>query len=213
MRSHCPGLKQSLSAHSVGLTDNQQALLQDFCEHLWDWNQRLNLTRHTDFETFVTRDLHDSQQVEKHLQPGESVLDVGAGGGVPGIVLAVLNPALTVSLSESTQKKAAALEAIVGALSLPIPVFAERGEDVLRSHAFDTITARAVAPLKKILPWFWPRRCHLGRLLLVKGPSWEREYQAADDAGVLRHVRCQVLAEYSTVGRDGRSVIVEVRYC
>ena len=211
--SHCPGLKQSLSAHSVTLTDNQQTLLQHFCEHLWDWNQRLNLTRHTDFETFVTRDLHDSQQVEKHLQPGESVLDVGAGGGVPGIVLAVLNPALTISLSESTQKKAAALEAIVSALSLPIAVFAERGEDVLRSHAFDTITARAVAPLKKILPWFRPRRCRLGRLLLVKGPSWQREYQAADDAGVLHHVRCQVLAEYSTVGRDGRSVIVEVRYC
>ena len=57
-------LKEALSAHSVTVTDDQQSLLQQYCQHLWSWNSRLNLTRHTNFEAFVTRDLYDSQQVE-----------------------------------------------------------------------------------------------------------------------------------------------------
>jgi len=210
--SYCHALAEALSAHAVTVTDSQHALMQRYCEHLWDWNKRLNLTRHTNYEAFVTRDLRDTQQLEKHLQPGESILDVGAGGGVPGIVLALLNPALTVSLSECTQKKATALKAIIAALNMPITVFSERAEDVMRRHICDTITARAVAPLKKLVPWFHPWRRRVKRLLLVKGPSWQREREEAEKAGVLRQVKLQLLSEYPTVGRHGKSVILQVRY-
>jgi len=204
-------LANALSAHAVSVPDQQLSILQQYCEQLWEWNTRFNLTRHTDYESFVTRDLHDSQQLAKHLQSNESVLDVGAGGGVPGIVLAVLNPALTVTLAESTQKKAAALEAIIGVLGLPITVFAERAEDVLSHRAFDTITARAVAPLKKLIPWFQPRQKNLGRMLLLKGPAWKTEYDEANEALLLRHVNIEVISEYATAGRTRKSVILEVK--
>ncbi len=52
-------------------------------------NTKLNLTRHTTWDKFVARDLVDSQWLERYLDSGERVLDVGTGGGVPGIILAI----------------------------------------------------------------------------------------------------------------------------
>ena len=205
-------LAEVLARHNAAISEDQTSRLQHYCKQLWDWNTRLNLTRHTDFDSFVTRDLLDSQQLAEHLSDGEWVLDAGSGGGVPGIILAILNPILNVSLSEGTRKKAAALEAIVDSLDLPVTVFAERAEDVLRNQNFDTITARAVAPLKKLLPWFRPQRRRFQRLLLIKGPSWPTERDAAANGGAMRDVDLQILHEYMTPGRDGRSVVMEVRF-
>ncbi len=205
-------LAETLSTYGFVVTDEQCRLLRRYCEQLWNWNTRLNLTRHTDSEAFVTRDLNDTQQLNNHLHSGESVLDVGSGGGVPGIVLAILNQSLNISLSESTQKKAVALEAIVAELGLSIPVLSERAENIVRRQSFDTITARAVAPLRKLLPWFQPQRHRIGRLLLVKGPSWQTECDEAQLAGLMKRVEVSVLTEYATVGRDGPGMIAEVRF-
>ena len=210
--SSSSSLAEVLALHNAAVSENQTSRLQRYCEQLWDWNTRLNLTRHTDFDSFVTRDLLDSRQLAEQLSDDERVLDAGSGGGVPGIILAILNPALNVSLSESTRKKAAALQAIVDSLDLPVTVFAERAEDVLRNQSFDTITARAVAPLKKLLPWFRPQRRQFQRLLLIKGPSWATERDAAADGGAMRDVDLQILHEYATAGRDGHSVVMEVRF-
>ena len=87
--------------------------------------------------------------LRKLLDRGERVLDVGTGGGVPGVLLAILRPDLRVSLCESTQKKAKAVEAIVGQMGLTVPVYACRAEEVLQVTTFDTLVARALAPLTR----------------------------------------------------------------
>ncbi|MFM7136201.1 MAG: RsmG family class I SAM-dependent methyltransferase, partial [Planctomycetota bacterium] len=58
--------------------------LAAYATSLWGWNERLNLTRHTDVDRFVSRDIGDSAALLEHLAHGERVLDVGTGGGVPG---------------------------------------------------------------------------------------------------------------------------------
>src|ERR671919_480947 len=85
-------LAAALARHDITLPAEQAALLDRYCRLLWEWNEKLNLTRHTDYEKFVSRDLADSLELAKHLKPGEEVLDVGSGGGVPGIVLAIVRP-------------------------------------------------------------------------------------------------------------------------
>ncbi len=107
-------------------------------------------------EKFVGRDVVDSYELSKLLGRKERVLDVGSGGGVPGVILAILRPDLSVSLSESTQKKARALEAIVGELDLAAPVYATRAEEVLEINTFDTLVARGLASLPKVFSWFTP---------------------------------------------------------
>ena len=59
--------------------------LAKYCSLAWDWNTKINLTRHTTPELFVQRDLLDSYQLSKLLQANEEVLDLGTGGGVPGM--------------------------------------------------------------------------------------------------------------------------------
>jgi len=88
------------------IDDPTWAKLAMYCQLAWDWNSKINLTRHTTAELFVQRDLLDSYQLSKLLQPNEEILDLGTGGGVPGILLAILRPDLDVSLCDSVAKKA-----------------------------------------------------------------------------------------------------------
>ena len=83
-----------MSAHGLSVTDSQAAQLAQYCRLLWDWNSRLNLTRHTNWELFVTRDLLDTIRLAEHVPHGVKVLDVGSGGGVPGVVLALISLAM-----------------------------------------------------------------------------------------------------------------------
>ena len=149
-------LAAAMARHQIELPAAQVALLTRYCELLWDWNTKLNLTRHTDYEKFVARDLVDSLAFAQFLAPEEKVLDVGSGGGVPGVVLAIVRGDLQISLSESVAKKARVLADIVERLGLPTPVVHARAEDILTQQRFNTLVVRAVARLKKLLEWFRP---------------------------------------------------------
>jgi 16S rRNA (guanine527-N7)-methyltransferase len=204
-------LGELLAAVSLGVTPGQVEQLDQFRRLLWAWNKRMNLTRHTTLEKFVYRDVFDTQQFSLLLQRGERVLDVGTGGGVPGVILAILRPDLAVSLCESTQKKARAVEAIVSEMALSSPVFAARAEEVLAISTFDSLIARAIAPLHKILAWLAPHWDAFDRLLLVKGPAWIEERSEARRRGVLCDLDLRKVATYHTPGSGAESVILSVQ--
>jgi 16S rRNA (guanine527-N7)-methyltransferase len=203
-------LQEALQRHSIALPDEQVVLLDRYCRTLWTWNEKLNLTRHTDYEKFVSRDVVDSLQASALVEPGESLLDVGSGGGVPGVIVAIVRPDVHVSLCESIGKKAEALRAIVQEVNLELPVFAARLEDVLADHRFDAAVARAVGPMEKILRWMDGRWDRVGRLLLVKGPKWSEERGAARHLGLLRNLELRKAAEYPMPGTSSQSVILKI---
>jgi 16S rRNA (guanine527-N7)-methyltransferase len=204
-------LQAALAEHQIPAAPEQVELLDCYRRSLWVWNERMNLTRHTTLEKFVGRDVVDSFELSKLLEQSERVLDVGTGGGVPGVVLAILRPDLSVSLCESTQKKARAVEAIVAELDLPVRVFPHRAEEVLEITTFDTLVARALAPLVKVLTWLEPHWEGFDQLLMIKGPSWTEEREAARQAGVLRGLELRKAATYLTPATGAESVILSVR--
>jgi 16S rRNA (guanine527-N7)-methyltransferase len=204
-------LAAALARHGIELEEEQVALLDTYAKALWAWNEKLNLTRHTDYEKFVSRDVVDSQWLERFLDSAERVLDVGTGGGVPGVILAILRPDLEVSLCESVAKKARAVEDIVRHVGLPIEVHHARAEELLVDHEYDTLVVRAVAPLDKLLAWFKPHWGAFGRLLMLKGPAWVEERAAAQEKKLLRGVRINVLATYPLPGTESESVVLEIR--
>ena len=201
-----------------GLTVSAEAIprLAAYAARLWDWNEKLNLTRHTDVERFVTRDIVDAVALEPHLAHGERILDVGTGGGVPGVLLAIIRPDLRVELSESVGKRARAVAAILGEIGLPLPMHEGAAQELVARRPFgprrfDTLVVRAVAPLAKLLGWFEPLADSYGRLLVIKGPRWEEELAEARERRLVRHVSVRRIASWPLAGTEGESVLLEVR--
>lgn len=135
-----------------------------------------------------------------------ALLDVGSGGGFPGLVLAIARPELAVTLVEATQKKAAFLTATAHELDLDVRVVNQRAEALVGGElagSFELVTARALAPLERLIGWTVPFLTPSGLLYALKGERWEQELRAA--AGALRRAGAQVVATPEDVspGRVG----------
>jgi 16S rRNA (guanine527-N7)-methyltransferase len=209
--SHEDSLSAALVRHGIELAPEQTQLLDRYCRLLWQWNEKLNLTRHTTYEKFVSRDVVDSLAFSRALAAGEDVLDVGTGGGVPGIVVAILRPDVSVSLCDSVGKKARVVEQIVRELGLTLPVHAVAAQSLLEDQFYDTLLVRAVAPLPKLLTWFSDRWGAFRRLLVLKGPAWIEERRQAREKGLMKRLQLRKLASYPLSGTQSESVLLEIK--
>ncbi len=206
-------LPERLAAVGVRVDGAVLARIGDYLARLLAMNAHVNLTAITDPAEAWTRHAFDALTLLPGLAgfpAGARVVDVGSGGGVPGIVLAIARPDLAFTLVESTTKKAAFLVAVAEALGLSnVTVRAERAEKLLAEGlrgAFDVATARAVARLDTLLPWTAPFVRPGGRLLLIKGERAEEEL--ADAKKVLARQRCQHVRTAHTP--TGRIVVLAV---
>jgi 16S rRNA (guanine527-N7)-methyltransferase len=203
-------LTAALQKLDIQLPPDQVSRIDEYRSLLWQWNEKLNLTRHTEFDAFASRDVVDSLQLAQLLEANEEVLDVGSGGGVPGILLAILRPDLEVSLCESIQKKATVLDSMIGEMKLPVPVHNCRAEKLVGEYRYDSIVARAVGPLWKLCTWLEPHWHSIQRVLLIKGPSWTEERVAARERGLLKKVELRRVAEYPMAGTYSQSVVLQL---
>ena len=203
-------LKQFEIAAAELESDEVRQKIQKYCVLLWHKNQVMNLTRHTTWESFVSRDLVDTLELSKLIPENQEVLDVGSGGGVPGLVLAMIRPDLEISLSESVGKKALALAEFAEVTGVHVQIYRERAEKLLDDFRYDCTIARAVGSLSKFCHLFEDRWLNVNRLLAVKGPNWINEKKEAEEAGGLNQVQVKPLAVYPTPGTEWNSTILEI---
>ena len=205
----------SLAARAnVNLSDEQHAQLARYLDLLFDANARMNLTRITDRAQAELQHVADALTVLPHLPTTPHRLaDVGSGGGVPGIPLAIVRPDVTVMLIESTKKKAAFLKATALALDLAnVSVSEWRAEDVAHSNSretFDVAVARAVATMDWLAEWCLPLVKKGGRMLAMKGPKVADELPVAQKAIKLLGGSQPVVHPVELPGTEHR-VIVEI---
>lgn len=192
------------------IDEERLAGLDAYCRALWSLNEQINLTRHTNYDLFVRRDLLDTYQLAAFIPPNEEVLDLGTGGGVPGIPLAILRPDLQVSLCDSVGKKARAIDGLVRQLKLPIPVHAARAQDVLEDQSFDTVVTRAAGSITQLCNWLQEYWHCFNRLLAIKGPKWVEERGEARHRGVLHGIRLRRIHGYKMPGTKSESVILQL---
>jgi 16S rRNA (guanine527-N7)-methyltransferase len=153
--------------------------LDAFAELLLAWNRRINLISAQDAAGLRQRHIEDSLQLLPLLPPGQGpLLDIGSGGGFPGLVLAAAEPERTVHLVESDRRKAAFLATAAARLGLAqVRVHPARAEDLALS-GMAVLTARAFAPLARILPFAAQFLAPDGIAILPKGRTADAELAA-----------------------------------
>jgi 16S rRNA (guanine527-N7)-methyltransferase len=153
----------------VRLGEADAARLLTLLEELRHWNRRTNLTAITDPEQMITHHLLDSLAISPDLT-GTRVADVGTGAGFPGLPLAVANPQRHFTLIDSNAKKLRFVSHAAGLLAVSnVTTLHARAESLRPEAPFETVTARALAPLPKLLEAVAPLCGPHTRVLAMKG--------------------------------------------
>lgn len=142
---------------------------------------------------------------------GARVADLGSGAGLPGLVLALARPDLEVTLIEPMARRAAFLSEACAALEAHhVTVVRGRAEDWTGPARFEVVTARAVAPLAKLLTWAMPLVAPGGMLLAMKGTSAQEEIAAAGDGLTAWRAQAEVV-RFAVPGASTATVVRVVR--
>lgn len=151
-----------------------------YAARLAQWQLRMNLVGPNTLPQVWERHFFDSAQLLPLAGPGRSWLDIGAGAGFPGLVLALLDPAARLVLVESISKKCLFLRTMVTELELADRVLiANQRVETLPLARYDVITARALAALSQLFAWGLPFADSETRWLLPKGARAAEELAAA----------------------------------
>ncbi len=158
-----PSIEVLCRNNGVHLDDLSRERLSAYVEQLLAWNKKINLVSRKDeeniWESHIVHSL--SPLFVLDIPSGIRVLDLGSGGGLPGIPLAIVHGGIEVTLLDSIRKKTVAVEEIVRSLGLEgVAVVNGRAEEVCRrvslKGSFEVVIARAVAPLVDLVRWSWP---------------------------------------------------------
>jgi 16S rRNA (guanine527-N7)-methyltransferase len=189
----------------TGAAPARMAELEVFLERLTEANAVMNLVGPDTIPDFWNRHAWDSAQLLEHAPDAATWADLGAGAGFPGVVLAILSkdrPNGHVWLIDSLGKRCRFLQTVVEELSLPATVINGRAET--QSIKVDVVTARAVAPLDKLLGYAQPYFQRGAKGLFLKGEKAEAELQEARKVWHLE-------AELAVSRSDPRGRILTVR--
>ena len=189
----------------TGAAPERMVELERFLVMLTEANEVMNLVGPDSLPDFWNRHAWDSAQLLDRAGFAKTWADLGAGAGFPGLVLAILSkdrPNGHVWLVDSLQKRCRFLQAVVDELGLPATVVWGRAEE--QAIKVDIVTARAVAPMEKLLGYAQPYLSRGAQGLFLKGEKAEQELK---DAAKSWHVDAELTVSRS----DPRGRIVTIR--
>ena len=168
------------------LTPQQVDLFHEYLKKIKSWNEKINITRINDEREIVINHFLDSITPLPFISENSKVLDIGSGGGFPGIPIKIVRPSLEVILLDSVQKKVFFMRDVIRSLPLKgIKAIRGRAEDISngipRSY-FDFVISRAVGKVDEILKLAKPYLEEGGKIILMKGKKGLEEWEVRKDA-------------------------------
>ncbi|HEY0063483.1 MAG TPA: 16S rRNA (guanine(527)-N(7))-methyltransferase RsmG [Telluria sp.] len=176
-------LANGIKELQLNLNDKQQEQLLDYLALLFKWNAVYNLTSVRDPMQMMTHHVLDSLAAVSAFADAHNVLDVGAGGGLPGVVLAISLPQTKVSMIDTVHKKTAFLTQVKAELGLAnVTVYTMKVQDLQPPQKFDVVTSRAFADLSDFVNWSGHVLAEGGQFIALKGtaPPEEQERLPAE---------------------------------
>lgn len=180
-------LKENAKIIGVSLDDNMLDQFYRYKNMVLDWNEKINLTAITDDLEFIIKHLVDSLTINKYIEPGKKIIDIGTGAGFPGIPIKILNKENKIVLFDSLNKRIKVLEDIVEKINLEnVDLIHGRAEETFKSikyrEQYDIAVSRAVASLNVLVELMLPAIKVGGKCICMKGNNAENEIEEAKKA-------------------------------
>jgi 16S rRNA (guanine527-N7)-methyltransferase len=173
-----PILANGIKELQLDLNQQQHEQLLDYLALLFKWNAVYNLTSVRDPMQMMTHHLLDSLAAVASFAGAQNVLDVGAGGGLPGVVLAIARPGMLVSMIDTVHKKTAFLTQVKAELELAnVTVYTKKVQELEVATKFDVITSRAFADLSDFVNWSGHVLAEGGQFIALKGTAPPEEQE------------------------------------
>jgi len=176
-------------ANAIPLDIEQLQAIERYEKEIVYWNERVNMISRKDIDNVLERHILHSLMICKygHFSQKSWVLDIGTGGGFPGIPLAIARPDLRILLTDSIAKKVKMTDMFASHTGRrDVKARCVRVEELQKEKdmigKFETITARAVAPIQSLMTWSLPLLKKDGQYVLLKGGDLEQEIEDAQRA-------------------------------
>lgn len=209
-------LKEGLKNVGVEASQEQVRQLVDYMDLVLEENKVMNLTAITQPEEFIQKHLLDSISMWPGEASSQKVLDLGTGGGFPGIPLKIVHPDWDLVLLDSTLKKLRFLEKATEQMKLDqVSTIHGRAEDLGHEEAyreaFDLVFSRAVASLNTLLEYCIPFAKVGGLVVAAKGPKCREELEGAKNAMKKLHCVLEEVREVQIPGDETTRFVVVIR--
>lgn len=180
-------LKENAKIIGVSLDDNMLDQFYRYKNMVLDWNEKINLTAITDDLEFMIKHFVDSLTINKYIEHGKTIIDIGTGAGFPGIPIKILNKENKVILFDSLNKRIRVLEDIVEKINLEnVDLIHGRAEETFKNvkyrEQYDIAVSRAVANLNVLVELMVPAVKVGGKCICMKGNKAENEIEEAKKA-------------------------------
>lgn len=207
-------LKEEAQKLGVHLNDYAIDRFDVYAERLVRWNDHVNLTAITEPDDIVIKHFIDSLYPLRfiHMEKGKKLIDVGTGGGFPGLPLLIANPELEVNFVDSIGKKLGFIKDVLrntGLIGQVTHIRAEEiGRDAEHRESYDFATARAVAPLNVLCEYCLPLVKVGGFFVSLKGSTGNEELLQARTAIKTLGGALEQFEEYTLPNGDKRTLII-----
>lgn len=187
LNEFCKEIEEKSSKIDINLDNEICNKLYNYMNLLLEWNEKINLTAITDEKEIILKHFIDSFTINKFINSGDIMLDIGTGAGFPGLPIKIIRPEVDVFLMDSLNKRINFLNEVIELLQLKnIEAFHSRAEEMAKNNKFrekfDVVTSRAVAKLNILLEYMLPYTKVNGKCLCMKGPNIEEEIKEAEKA-------------------------------